>query len=157
MCAGYEICATKDLDQITTTTAPQSELSTGGQQETSVTDQYTAEMITDVCMNHDNSIVNLCAKVCAGSECCFDDGTDCDADFPCFKYSSCSVLHPVDSTVEIACSSSDLADCVAACGGSTCCFTTDIEKSCANTNPQIVCSRYEVCEKLYGVQNQDGS
>ena len=154
-CAGYDICATKDLDQITTTVAPQSDTSMGGEEQ-QATDtsgvgdpKYTEEMITDVCMNHDNSIVNLCAKVCVGSECCFEDPSGCE-DGLCEKYAACSELHPTDSAVEAACSSEDRSDCVAACGGSTCCFTTDIEKSCANTNPGIVCSQFKPCEKLYG-------
>jgi len=158
-CAGYLVCDTVDFSKgatsppaedttTSTTAAGTTSTATAAPMDTS---KYTEEMITDVCLNHDNSIVNLCAKICLGSECCFEtDGADC-GDFPCTKYSACSVLHPEESAVDQACNASeDLADCVGACGGSTCCFTTDIAKACDITNPGIICSRYKSCEKLYG-------
>jgi len=116
---------------------------------------YSEEMIADACLNHDNSIVNLCAKVCEPSHCCFDrdgdSGQSCPDGFPCYKYGTCAELHPADTYVEEACKSDDLSDCVAACGGSTCCFENNIDKVCSATNPNIICSRYTACEKLYGI------
>ncbi|CAB9499980.1 expressed unknown protein [Seminavis robusta] len=117
--------------------------------------EYSEEMITDACMNHDNSIVNLCARVCWGSDCCFHadnaNGTNC-GDFPCYKYSACSVLNPTaDDAVNQACNNGELSDCINACGSSWCCFTKDIDKVCAETNPGIVCSRYTACERIYDV------
>lgn len=163
--AGYDICANVNFDTVVPpTAAPEAtpapvQGSTPAPAPTDGVDQgYSEEMITDACLNHDNSIVNLCAKVCAPSDCCFDrngdSGESCARDFPCYKYSACAMLHPEEDYVDVACASDDLSDCVAACGDSTCCFTNDIEKTCAMTNPNMICSRYTACEKLYGFRGR---
>lgn len=113
--------------------------------------KYNVEMVTDACLNHDNTIVNLCAKVCKGSECCFTSSAGTPScGLECGIYAACSTLHKDgDNPITKACSTDDLSDCVAACGDASCCFTNSIEKSCDKTNPSIICAEYTACEKLF--------
>ena len=51
--------------------------------------------------------------------------------------------------VEAACNADDLTDCVQICSEATCCFTNEIDKSCAVVSPDIRCQEYQACEVLY--------
>ncbi|CAB9497574.1 expressed unknown protein [Seminavis robusta] len=150
-CPGYEPC--KALSESDNDVGGMLPVPTNQPSSTGDVADYTEALINDACLNHDNSVVNVCSRVCEGSECCFHpdnlDGTYC-GDFPCYKYSACLVLYPLaDDAVNQACTSDNLSDCARVCGTSTCCFTQDSEKVCAVTNPGIVCSLFAACGRLY--------
>jgi hypothetical protein len=113
-------------------------------------------MIEDACFNHDNTIVNLCEKICEGSECCFEGSGDvvsCNG-IQCSTYQACAGLHVDEDSINDLtekCNSDDRSDCVAACGIAACCYTQNINKICDVTHPGLVCENYKPCEILYGV------
>jgi hypothetical protein len=175
VCAGYAPCLGLEDDLFgpanptqkpsvgTETTAPGPDTTNTENNDGSL---YTAEMIFDACENHidqPNQEKTLCEVVCETGTCCYQQGQTCtDGDFDCSKYAPCEVLNGVNtdsgpSKVELACTNEDdLSSCVAICAEGTCCFTTDIAKSCDVTNPGVICSAFTPCEILYQAEAMDG-
>jgi hypothetical protein len=133
---------------------------------------YAPEVIWDVCYNHNyvsssstsssstNQQPTLCEKVCAPGSCCFDpsyagcpssyEETFCDRFHPCHVLVEGNTAASPQSYVQEACSNlQDLSECVTLCGTATCCFTSDINKACAATRPDLNCDDYSACEILY--------
>jgi hypothetical protein len=161
-CDAYKPCSILDPDAIDPTPSPVPLAASPSISPPpfSSTTEYTEDLIFDVCFNHEGK--TLCEKVCEPGVCCFKAGETCPTDgtIDCSKYEPCQVLlqgdgNGVPSAVETACSDrTDLAPCVEQCAKGTCCFTTDLGKTCDIAAPETICSEFTACEVLYnGVSN----
>lgn len=155
-CDAYQACSVLDDDSISPAPAPTATSAPVASPGSDV--EYTEAVIYDVCWNHEvqGNGPNLCEQVCTPGACCWKDGEGpCDSGFDCTKYEPCDKL--VDggsdgqpSAIETACSNlEDLADCIGLCAKGTCCFTTDLGKTCDVAAPTTICSQYTPCEIIY--------
>lgn len=132
--------------------------------------ELTEDMIFDVCWNHESqgNGISLCDQACAPGACCWkQDGNRaaCPDDFDCAKYEPCAILvDNADATngqpteLETACSDvGDRSDCIRLCALGTCCFTTDLSKTCDIAAPATRCKDYEPCETIYNTASQNGN
>ena len=171
-CSNYKPCSVLEKDvfsphspALDTTSAPAPAPATTApapaSSPTTANGDYTEAMIYDACYNHvdqPNAVKTMCEIVCEAGACCYTFGDTCSDGFGCTKYEPCNKLasntniaDSAPTAVEVACGNKDdLADCVALCSQVTCCYTTDLAKSCDVVNPGTVCTEYTPCEVLYG-------
>lgn len=165
-CEPYKACSTLEDNSLSPSTpalpdsTPAPVASSAPATSPSLGTGYTASTIYDACFNHmdqPNAVKTLCEEVCEAGACCFQPEVDCESELECAKYEPCSKLVQAaddamtqPTAIETACQNTDdLADCVSLCSKVTCCFTSNLEKSCDKTAPGTVCSEFTDCEVLY--------